>query len=687
MYVQLCAFAPVTFLLTGLLSRLAALEKLRIYRPRLVIHGHKGMGQRFIGAALLHHLEGYHVQNLDIASLFGQNNGSIEQAMVQMFVEAKRHQPSILYIPALIEWSLVLTETAKATFAALLDSLTPEEPVMVVALVDGDLDGIPADVRSWFGYSGDNFIELHLPNVNHRAAFFQELLAGIHRPPQDYPDGQPRRKRVLEVLPTAPPLPPKPPTEAQIAQQKAKDETLREILAYRLGPILAELKKKHRKAMISARDCFLIYEHKKLEAEALDAAETAARDAPLVPDEDGPHSQDQIAPASADASVPNGSTSEATVPAAAATAPGSAPAPAVLPPITRHVDALVKPHYVDFDLMQNKLIDPEQGYLELRTFIRDCERMYENVLQVEAGAADSDRRNKAHQFVLDAVLMVKDHFQDEQQKLDFERMAAREYARRAKEKAEREAKEAKDKPKPGSRHSNRQSGKGPELVLADVSEIEREGRKRSRESGASDESQENRQKRQRSLQVQVNGDSQASPSAMSHTGAHADVNANAVAVAGPSNHVRETPPPPNLQPINGQSGHPHSPGPPHLPPSQHSKAMVHHSPLVQSQPPPAPILPTKPPSPPPPPLFIPREIENVARLLIEETEEHTVEELEQLRAMCLSCIWKYRRDWNKTGLVMEMTRVAEKFIMQVRNELAAKDAHAHAQAQQLGLIR
>lgn len=51
----------------------AAFETLRVYRPRLLIHGQKGLGQRFYGAALLHHLEGYHVQNLDIATLLGQS--------------------------------------------------------------------------------------------------------------------------------------------------------------------------------------------------------------------------------------------------------------------------------------------------------------------------------------------------------------------------------------------------------------------------------------------------------------------------------------------------------------------------------------------------------------------------------------------------------------------------------------
>jgi hypothetical protein len=49
------------------------METLRVYRPRLVLHGQSGMGQGYIGAAALHYLEGYHVQNLDLGTLMGDS--------------------------------------------------------------------------------------------------------------------------------------------------------------------------------------------------------------------------------------------------------------------------------------------------------------------------------------------------------------------------------------------------------------------------------------------------------------------------------------------------------------------------------------------------------------------------------------------------------------------------------------
>ena len=44
-------------------------EASRVFRPRLLIRGFQGMGQQYLGAALLSKLEGLHVQNFDLATL------------------------------------------------------------------------------------------------------------------------------------------------------------------------------------------------------------------------------------------------------------------------------------------------------------------------------------------------------------------------------------------------------------------------------------------------------------------------------------------------------------------------------------------------------------------------------------------------------------------------------------------
>ena len=50
-----------------------AMETLRVYRPRIILHGPSGMGQAYVGAAVLHHLEGYHIQTLDLGSIMGDS--------------------------------------------------------------------------------------------------------------------------------------------------------------------------------------------------------------------------------------------------------------------------------------------------------------------------------------------------------------------------------------------------------------------------------------------------------------------------------------------------------------------------------------------------------------------------------------------------------------------------------------
>jgi SpoVK/Ycf46/Vps4 family AAA+-type ATPase len=41
----------------------------RIYRPRLLIHGHPGLGQHYLAAAALHFMERVHVQSFDLGTL------------------------------------------------------------------------------------------------------------------------------------------------------------------------------------------------------------------------------------------------------------------------------------------------------------------------------------------------------------------------------------------------------------------------------------------------------------------------------------------------------------------------------------------------------------------------------------------------------------------------------------------
>jgi SpoVK/Ycf46/Vps4 family AAA+-type ATPase len=173
--------------------------------------------------------------------------------VVQLFVEAKRHQPSVIYLPSLDGWSAAVSETARSTVRSMLDSLAPTDPVLVLAIVDGPFSSLPRDVRSWFGMIRENRLTLPNPTEAQREAFFSSIIADIRRPPNQFADGMKRRKRILEELPIAPPLEPRQPTAAELAVQEENDQRVITLLKYRLGPILTELKRKFKRFTKKAR--------------------------------------------------------------------------------------------------------------------------------------------------------------------------------------------------------------------------------------------------------------------------------------------------------------------------------------------------------------------------------------------------------------------------------------------------
>ncbi len=166
---------------------------------------------------------------------------------MQMFVEAKRHQPSIIFIPSLGQWSETLSETARSTTRALLDGISPSDPVLLLAIVDGEIATLPPDVRAWFGFSDDNRIQLGAPSLEQRGQFFQELIDTVQRPPTAFPDGVARKKRVLEELPIAAPLPPRKPTEVEIQREVNREEAARQMLYVSFSSLISELCRKYKR--------------------------------------------------------------------------------------------------------------------------------------------------------------------------------------------------------------------------------------------------------------------------------------------------------------------------------------------------------------------------------------------------------------------------------------------------------
>ena len=53
----------------------------------------------YIGSALLHHMERLPVHRLDLTTLYGSSARNPEEACVQVFQEARRNVPAIIYLP------------------------------------------------------------------------------------------------------------------------------------------------------------------------------------------------------------------------------------------------------------------------------------------------------------------------------------------------------------------------------------------------------------------------------------------------------------------------------------------------------------------------------------------------------------------------------------------------------------
>ena len=258
-------------------------ERSRIFRPRFLVYGVHGMGQGYISAAVLHHLEGVHVQNFDLPSLLGDGRVStpkkllvlgqhanviqpMEQVIVGLFTEVRRHQPSVIYIPNIDAWYATLSGTvALITFQTMLKSIAPTDPVLLLATAECEKGELANELfRDFFGFSRKNRMEIPRPDrvrtfspaleaqlanpfQGNRMEYFATTLAHVKKKPAEFPDPENRKKRVLEELPVAPKAESKPPTKAEMKALKKRDHQLLNGLKIQLQPIMDQINRKYRK--------------------------------------------------------------------------------------------------------------------------------------------------------------------------------------------------------------------------------------------------------------------------------------------------------------------------------------------------------------------------------------------------------------------------------------------------------
>lgn len=228
-------------------------ESSRIFRPRLLISGLQGMGQQYLGAALLSKIEGLHVQSFDLPTILEDPTRTPEAAITQLFTEVRRHKPSVIYIPSVDVWYNTLPPTAIKTFKLLLRSVGANEPIMLLGVMELFDENERPDKQMMvdlFGFSQNNEYKLQRPEREGRAEFFNNISHYIRMSPADFPDPDNRKKRILPQLEpapiTAPVIDPKELRAREKLQMKQDRMTLNKIKMV-IQPIMDQLKRSYRK--------------------------------------------------------------------------------------------------------------------------------------------------------------------------------------------------------------------------------------------------------------------------------------------------------------------------------------------------------------------------------------------------------------------------------------------------------
>ncbi|CAM9709894.1 unnamed protein product [Lampetra planeri] len=207
----------------------SVLRKPSTHRPRLLLAGDPGSGQSsHIAPALIHSLEKLPVHKLDLPLLYGVSARTPEESCAQVFREARRTAPSVIFTPHIDEWWETVPEAVRATFTSLLYDVPPFMPVLLLATAETRHDAMPAEVQQLFRPRYGEVVILQRPGEKERRTFFQDLL--LNQAARAPPTNKMSVLQALEVLPLAPcPEPRKLSAEELQRLEEQEQDTLREL--------------------------------------------------------------------------------------------------------------------------------------------------------------------------------------------------------------------------------------------------------------------------------------------------------------------------------------------------------------------------------------------------------------------------------------------------------------------------
>jgi len=176
---------------------------------------------------------------------------SAEAAVVQLFNEARRHKPSVIYIPNVDIWYATVSDSVIRLLTGLLRTLAPNEPVLLLGIMELDPSESKPNsdlVRDLFSFSSQSHVKLEGPTSEQRHDYFDTVRKWIEMRPTDFPDLDNRKKRKLPVLEKAPVpvVAKKVLSKQEIKAQKKNDRHTLNLLKIRLQAIMEQLKRTYK---------------------------------------------------------------------------------------------------------------------------------------------------------------------------------------------------------------------------------------------------------------------------------------------------------------------------------------------------------------------------------------------------------------------------------------------------------
>ncbi|NXK91701.1 ATD2B protein, partial [Formicarius rufipectus] len=147
------------------------------YRPRLLLSGERGSGQTsHLAPALLHTLEKFSVHRLDLPALYSVSAKTPEESCAQIFREARRTVPSIVYMPHIGDWWEAVSETVRATFLTLLQDIPSFSPIFLLSTSESMFSELPEEVKCIFRIQYEEVFYIQRPSEEDRLRFFKGLI-------------------------------------------------------------------------------------------------------------------------------------------------------------------------------------------------------------------------------------------------------------------------------------------------------------------------------------------------------------------------------------------------------------------------------------------------------------------------------------------------------------------------------